>query len=405
MHLRIIDYAANPGGGVRFAVETTNSLARLPGTTVDVVSSGQGLAAYERLFRGRVAVRLLDIPPANARAVRWRHYATAPVIPAIGRALGLGFCFHFDVPPSALEGADVVWLPWLHSHRLPPGRWNVVGSLHDVILLEFRDHFGHHVANDEEETLRSWLASDRRIVVSSEATARTLAERLGARRERLDVIPLSGRHRAQADVAEPRSDWRFVRDGFLLCPANISPHKNHEVMLDALALLAERRPLVLTGPGTDLRSPFGRARTLRARVRARGLTLGRDVIGLGYLDDREYYSLLRHARCLVMPTLAEGGGSFPVWEALFEGVPVICSDIPVMREMMERAGGDVAWFDPRSPSDLARCLSELERDYERHLHRAREQISRIRARTWDEVAGDYMSVLMYPRDGGVAHGR
>jgi len=94
-----------------------------------------------------------------------------------------------------------------------------------------------------------------------------------------------------------------------------------------------------------------------------------------------------------MPTLAEGGGSFPVLEAMLRGVPVVVSDIPVMREMVERVGGSVLWFDPRDPKTLASQLRELESDYPRYKRAAVEQISTIRIRSWADVASDYAALM------------
>jgi glycosyltransferase involved in cell wall biosynthesis len=109
-------------------------------------------------------------------------------------------------------------------------------------------------------------------------------------------------------------------------------------------------------------------------------------------DDR-YYAVLLRAWALVMPTFAEGGGSFPVEEALWCGVPVICSDIPVVREHVERLGAEVLWFDPLDPGALAARLAELERDYAEFRRRAVTQVCTLRRRTWAEVADEYRRVM------------
>lgn len=67
----------------------------------------------------------------------------------------------------------------------------------------------------------------------------------------------------------------------------------------------------------------------------KGLVAGRDFYALGYIEDAEVSALVAGASALIMPSLAEGGGSYPVEEALASGVPVLCSDIPVMRESLQ----------------------------------------------------------------------
>jgi glycosyltransferase involved in cell wall biosynthesis len=91
-----------------------------------------------------------------------------------------------------------------------------------------------------------------------------------------------------------------------------------------------------------------------------------------------------------MPTLAEGGGSFPVLEALGRGVPVVCSDIPVLREQMGRYQADVLWFDPHEPAEpRVRRSAALETNYADRKAVAINQVRTMARRTWDEVASDY----------------
>jgi glycosyltransferase involved in cell wall biosynthesis len=117
------------------------------------------------------------------------------------------------------------------------------------------------------------------------------------------------------------------------------------------------------------------------------------VFTLGYLSDADYYRILDAAWALVMPTLAEGGGSFPVLEAIEQGIPVLSSNIPVMREMAERWNARLLWFDPRDPSDIAARLDALHSGYEGHLSTAREQVPRLLNRTWEDVALEYARTM------------
>jgi len=93
-----------------------------------------------------------------------------------------------------------------------------------------------------------------------------------------------------------------------------------------------------------------------------------------------------------MPTLAEGGGSFPVGEALRLHIPVLCSDIPVMREAMEVIGVTPLWFDPTSPADLARSLEVLltQRDA---IQADLQNGGLTWNRSWAQVAEDYCKLF------------
>jgi glycosyltransferase involved in cell wall biosynthesis len=80
--------------------------------------------------------------------------------------------------------------------------------------------------------------------------------------------------------------------------------------------------------------------------------------------------------CAALPTRAEGFG-LPVVEAMRRGVPVACSDIPVLREV----GGDVpVYFDPHDPAAVAAAVTAT---LERPAAGAAEQAARF---TWEASA-------------------
>jgi len=393
MRLRIVDYVANLGGGVRFCEQTVRALVPGRDLAVELVSHGAELRRYEELLRSVDHVSFLDIPPANLPT--FRGFSGFRGANRLNRLLRLGKTdFHYDVPDLALEDCDLVWFPWIHRHRIPraPGA-KVIASLHDLIFLQLPELFPGWGRASEEKTIGSWLASNAKIVTSSHATVSALVKIFKCEPGRLNVIPLSGHHVREGESTRKTSP-AVGGSGYLLCPANTTPHKNHEVLFAGVAAAGIERPLVLTGGETDFWTSNGlRAIALRRRAREAGLSWGSSLVGLGYVDDAAYFDLLDGAWALVMPTLGEGGGSFPVLEAMLRGVPTVVSDIPVMREMVERVGGSVLWFDPRDPNALASQLRELESDYPRYKKAAVEQISTIRMRSWVDVASDYAALM------------
>lgn len=393
MKLRVIDYIGNEGGGVRFTVELMRAFSDRPDIVLDLVSDGAALAAYRQLLTEAGVDCTFKRLPQEPTSTPWRY----------------------DIPSSALSNCDVVWIPWVHRHRLPEAcAARVVGSFHDAIMFTeplLHPIFGEQMA-DERETVQRWLVSGARIVVSSNATAHTVSVVFDAAARCLDVIPISGAHGGLDDAGGTvPSAWTWADKPFILCPANISPHKNHETLLRGVAAWGVY-PLVLTGTGTDLslsRNPirrFGRwtleelgavqphrSSHLRRFAHSLGFRRGDSLLPLGYISDREYYPLLRKAWALVMPTLGEGGGSFPVEEALWSGIPVICADIPVLREHMERLGATVQWFDPRVPEELAARLRELHETYDSAIADAQHQRQTLHRRTWSDVADEYWDVI------------
>jgi glycosyltransferase involved in cell wall biosynthesis len=279
-------------------------------------------------------------------------------------------------------------------HRIP---WNyggkVIGTLHDLIIVEFDGVVSTRSRQNERETIRRWLESSAQIVVLADATVAALGRLYGTRPERVSVIPLSGRHR-RPPAGELHGSWPFARRPYLLCPTNTSPHKNLDVLLTGVGIWGAKAPLVLTGTGTDFWAWSGaRPRQLRRIATRAGLERNRTLFPLGYVEDSAYDALLEGAWAVVVPTLAEGAG-LPVIEAMHGGIPVVSSDIPIAHEMVERTGGQVLWFDASSPADLAARLADLEGNYSDYKAMAVAQVKRLRARSWEEVASEYVELMV-----------
>ena len=94
-------------------------------------------------------------------------------------------------------------------------------------------------------------------------------------------------------------------------------------------------------PDRDARRPRHR-RPEPARRPPNGAGVADHVRLLGPCPQDELEALYALADCLLLPTRYEGFG-LPVLEAMIRGVPVVCSDIPPLREI---TGEAALRFDP-----------------------------------------------------------
>jgi glycosyltransferase involved in cell wall biosynthesis len=78
----------------------------------------------------------------------------------------------------------------------------------------------------------------------------------------------------------------------------------------------------------------------------------------GYIGEHEKTEILRHATGVIFPSLAEGFG-IPVVEGALFGKPIICSDIPVFREI---ANDLATYFDPYRPDELSFRVAQVLED-------------------------------------------
>ncbi len=169
--------------------------------------------------------------------------------------------------------------------------------------------------------------------------------RLRLRPGRVDVVHNgvgAVRRVAPAPEADVRARHRLGARPILLSVSTKRAHKNLPRLLDALVLMApERRPvLVLPGYPTPHEDEL--------RTRALDLGVLDDVRFPGWIPKADLEGLYAAAACTIYPTLYEGFG-LPVLEAMARGAPVVCSDIPVLREV---AGDAARYVDPHDPAAI-----------------------------------------------------
>jgi hypothetical protein len=73
-------------------------------------------------------------------------------------------------------------------------------------------------------------------------------------------------------------------------------------------------------------------------------------------------------------------------------VPVLCSDIPVMREHLAGRAEVVVWLDPESPESIARALEQLDHNYTSVKEATMKAMSYPRP-TWNDVANEYVTIF------------
>ena len=224
-----------------------------------------------------------------------------------------------------------------------PG-WPRVVTVHDLYF----DVMGAHYRRRH----RLWwnvffpltLASSAGAVCVSEATRSDLAKYYGRFANKATVI-----HEAGALIHEGTAqEFSPVKAPYAIYVGNISPNKNPALLVAALKILrAQGKPLSVIHVGRDELALLSSALTMA------GLTTSVETIN--GLSDAELAATYRGAQCLVVTSTYEGF-CLPVVEAQALGVPVICSDIAVLREV---AGEGALFVDPYDADALADQLNAI----------------------------------------------
>lgn len=245
--------------------------------------------------------RAVVLPGASARnRARW----------AAGEVLLLG-------PAAVRAGVDVLHCP---ANFAPPVvELPLVLTLHD---LHFR------VQPDTVRTA-SRLASELLVRAAARRADRVIAPSRSAAEELERELGLTGVTVVTHGLTPPRpaEPAELGEAPVVLSVATNVPHKDLQTALAVGRLVPEAR-LVLIGAGTEV--------------------LG----GLGAVEDVEpFYA---RADAVLLTTRHEGFG-FPVIEAMLRGVPVACTDLPVLREV---AGSHATFFPAGDAEAGARAVRE-----------------------------------------------
>ena len=258
-----------------------------------------------------------------------------------------------------------------------PGVATVVTIL-DVIWARHRDATSDMRFRIAMQVLAPLVGrSADRIIAISDAARDEVSSELGLDIAKMDVTPLGISPLSASGSEDPESVRGRLGLGpqpVVLCVAAKRAHKNLDGLIRGFALSPGGAQLVLPGSPTDYETQL--------RDLAAELGVQDSVHFPGWISDTDLEDLYSIASCFVLPTFMEGFG-LPILEAMARGVPVACSDIPVLREV---AGDAAVLFDPHDPASIAVAIERITGDRELVDGLMEEGRRRCAEFTWERTA-------------------
>jgi glycosyltransferase involved in cell wall biosynthesis len=310
---------------------------------------------------------------------------------AIARALiervpGVGVRFAVRPGDGTVEavGADVMHFPIQDAFTTEVPS---IYQPHDLQHLHLPELFSGWERARREAIYRTHCERAALVVAMTSWGRRDFVESYGLPPEKVRVVPGGSVLREYPAPSERDLDRLRERlslaDSFLLYPAQTWPHKNHELLLEALARVRDESgaAIPLVCPGRQTRH-YRRIRELIEE-----LDLAESVSFPGFVSSLELRGLYELATGLVFPSRFEGWG-LPVCEAFDVGLPVASSNATGLPDVVGDAGllfdpddvGEMAgrvhrlWSDPELRRDLsgrgAKRAAEFSFDYTARLFRA-----------------------------------
>jgi len=215
--------------------------------------------------------------------------------------------------------------------------------LHDLLLYSFPKEFNRATWIGRTALLKASLATLSAVFTSSHASAEDIKARFKKHARSVHVVPGGASQTVAPRVGREREvailNQLALKDRkFVLSVLGGGRFKNQRGLAEAADKLLQRGrddiEVIVVGDALRVFKTMQYGRCLRA---------------LGFVSDEVLTVLYANAQALICPTFFEGFG-LPIIEAQAAGLPVICSDIPVLREV---AGQSAVFVDPRSAESIA----------------------------------------------------
>lgn len=270
---------------------------------------------------------------------------------------------HFTMQNGFLTDVPSIYQPW------------------DLQHLHLPEFFTAEQRAWRERTYRAYSDQAALLVVASGWVKRDVAALYGVALDRIAVVnvpPPTAAYSEPTRVETLEIARRLhLPEKFVYYPAQTWPHKNHVRLLEALGQLRAQGivvPLVCSGSPNES--------SAQVVATADRLGLADDVHFLGFVEPAAVQVLYRTARGLVFPSLYEGWG-LPIVEAFQAGLPVACSNVTSLPELV----GDAALvFDPYDPGAMAASIRSVWTDDALATELARRGREVIRRFDWHMTA-------------------
>ena len=371
----LVSYSTKPRGGVVHTLYLAEELARA-GVPVQVVTLGDPDHGFFRAVQA--PCRVIAAPPPAA-TLEQRVFNSIDALEA-------------GLAEIAAQDVDI-----LHTQDCMSARAAARVRDAGAPVQVFRTV--HHVDDFSTAALiecqrKAIEEPDRIIVVSEEWRARLRADygvdsvviHNGVDPARFGPIDAERRdaRRRDAGVAD-----RFV----FLSVGGIEPRKGSTILFQALARLGREQPpgpaLVIVGGHSFQDYAQYRAEAL-SQLPALGLRIGQDVVLAGTVSDEVLHEWYRSADALAFPSIKEGWG-LAVLEALAADLPVVASDIAVLREYLT-ADRTAVLTRAGDPESLAAGMRRIVEDATLRAELTRRGRDLLPAFSWQQTARDHLRV-------------
>lgn len=250
--------------------------------------------------------------------------------------------------------------------------------IHDMIPFYYHEHYPDFFNKLENFyimwRLKASAKKSDQVITISEASKQDIIKYSHCDEEKIVVI--NNGYNGMQHIPE-----NVEKEDYLIAVTSGLPHKNAKGIVDAYGVYFKqaKKPLPLKIIGIDNVDAYDVEKEIKAHITC-----------YKYIEsDLEMHEMIAKARVFLFLSLVEGFG-FPPIEAMQLGVPVICSGITSLPEVV----GDAAVLvDPENTSEIAESLNSLLQDEKKQQELIAKGYENIRRFSWDGIIEKYIETL------------
>lgn len=324
MHILIpaLHRPTKPTGVCRYAANLAQCLADTPEVNKVTLIVGSWQKDYFELFFSSQKIQLISIEIQNSSLAR-------------------NIWFLFGLPKLVKHfSPDIVHLSFPFPFIPPLFSCSVVATIHDLYPYEKPEVFGYPNVIFNRFFLKQCIESSDRLTCVSKSTLSSLKSYFPNIQLIKPVSVIYNYVDFSAVIAESPPNLDISNnDSFLLCVAQHRKNKNIDLLIQAFYFLYKNESLKNytkliivgnTGPETE-----------RFFKLIHDLSLQDQVIFVHAIKDNELCWLYQKCQLFIAASSQEGF-CLPLAEALYFSCQVVCSDIPIFREI---GGSNCCYFD------------------------------------------------------------
>ena len=234
-----------------------------------------------------------------------------------------------------------------------------IATVHDLAFLKNEKWFG--------TVFRKWYAfmiprlikQSKSIITVSHFIKNEIQGQFNTSSDKIEVIPnkLCGFPVVQSSFEKEFKD--IEPKSYFLMVGSDNPRKNFAFVEKIFSNeLRDEQLLIVGGKNNHFNSD-------KKHIEAHNITR------LGYTTTEQLMLLYMHCKAVIHPSLYEGFG-IPILESFSFNCPVVCSDIPVFREVCEDAA---IYFDPEDEREFLIAIKQLNNDNTYLVERGKERLA------------------------------